>query len=49
MKRSPKAESPWSKHVPEGSFDTVVIGSGMGGMTAAALLAETGERVLVLE
>lgn len=32
-----------------GPWDTVVIGSGMGGMTAAALLAEVGERVLVLE
>ena len=33
----------------DGPWDTIVIGSGMGSMTAAALLAETGERVLVLE
>ncbi|MEM9073454.1 MAG: NAD(P)/FAD-dependent oxidoreductase [Myxococcota bacterium] len=44
-----KAQLPWSKHIPDGSFDTIVIGSGMGGMTAAALLADLGQRVLVLE
>ena len=33
----------------DGPWDTIVIGSGMGSMTAAALLAETDERVLVLE
>lgn len=32
-----------------GSFDTVVIGSGAGGLTTAALLALDGQRVLVLE
>lgn len=30
-------------------YDTIVIGSGMGGMTVAALLANDGHRVLVLE
>jgi len=30
-------------------IDTIVIGSGMSGMTCAALLARTGQRVLVLE
>jgi all-trans-retinol 13,14-reductase len=30
-------------------FDTIVIGSGAGGLTTAALLALTGQRVLVLE
>ena len=30
-------------------IDIIVIGSGMGGLTAAALLAKTGKQVLVLE
>lgn len=33
----------------EGPWDAIVIGSGMGGMTAAAMLAKMGQRVLVLE
>lgn len=44
-----KKERYWSTKAPEGPWDYVVIGSGMGGMTTAALLAKLGKRVLVLE
>ncbi|MDP7034128.1 MAG: NAD(P)/FAD-dependent oxidoreductase [Planctomycetota bacterium] len=40
----------WSKRGgPEGPWDTIVIGSGMGGMTTAGLLTRCGHKVLVLE
>lgn len=39
----------WSREIPDGDWDYVVIGSGMGGMTAAALLSKLGRRVLVIE
>ncbi len=39
----------WSRHIPEGAWDYIVIGSGMGGMTSAALLSKLGKRVLVIE
>jgi len=38
-----------SKRDTQTSFDAIVIGSGMGGMTTAALLARDGLRVLILE
>ncbi|MBL9038993.1 MAG: NAD(P)/FAD-dependent oxidoreductase, partial [Archangium sp.] len=46
---TPTRPRPWSRDVPPGPWDDIVIGSGMGGMTAAALLAKVGRRVLVLE
>ena len=39
----------WSRSSPAGPWDYIIIGSGMGGMTAAAFLSELGKRVLVLE
>ena len=32
------------KHKLEKKYDTIVIGSGIGGLTAAALLAKEGEK-----
>ena len=39
----------WNKKTPEQHWDAIVIGSGMGGMTTAAMLAHFGKKVLVLE
>ena len=35
--------------IPAGTWDAIVIGSGLGGLTTAALLARRHQRVLVLE
>jgi len=44
-------EKPWDKRGEghQGPWDTIVIGSGMGGLTSAAILAKSGDRVLVVE
>ncbi|MEC9466435.1 MAG: NAD(P)/FAD-dependent oxidoreductase [Myxococcota bacterium] len=39
----------WNKKGKPGPWDYIIIGSGMGGMTAAAMLTKLGKRVLVLE
>ena len=44
-----RKEKYWSKDIPDRSWDYIVIGSGMGGMTTAAMLARAGFEVLVLE
>lgn len=31
-----------------GEFDAIVIGSGMGGLSVASLLAQEGKRILLL-
>ncbi len=40
---------PLKKYEGPDEWDVIVIGSGMGGLTSASLLAKTGKRVLVLE
>lgn len=47
---APREEKYYSTKVPEDrEWDYIVVGSGMGGMTTASLLASIGKRVLVIE
>ena len=42
----------WTRYtddIQEEKFDVIIIGSGMSGLTTAALLAQHGQNVLVLE
>ena len=39
----------YSSDILDEKFDVIMIGSGMSGLTAAALLSKAGKRVLVLE
>ncbi len=50
--RTPEAarrRRPWGPTAPAGPWDILVIGAGVGGLSAAALLGQLGLRVLVLE
>ncbi|MEI8256108.1 MAG: NAD(P)/FAD-dependent oxidoreductase [Deltaproteobacteria bacterium] len=49
MTTPPRPERHFDTHAPDRVWDYVVIGSGMGGMASAALLARMGARCLVLE
>ena len=44
-----RSDRRFSTHSPDLEWDYIVIGSGMGGMTTAALLSQLGRRVLMLE
>ena len=44
-----RPDKPWSHDIPDGPWDYIVIGTGMGGMTAAGVLSKVGKRVLVIE
>jgi len=39
----------YSSSLADKSYDAIIIGSGMGGLTTAVFLAKTGKKVLVLE
>src|SRR5690606_27677812 len=47
-RRNPWPRPDFSQREPDG-YDIAVIGSGIGGLTTAALLADSGLKVLVVE
>ena len=49
IKREEVLNQPFSKEKIPDNLDAIVIGSGIGGLTVAAILSRTGKRVLVLE
>lgn len=46
---SPQPRSPGKPRPVAAEWDAVVIGSGVGGLTAAVAMAQAGERALVVE
>ncbi len=49
MNQIPTIQSYKKKYQTHDHYDTIIIGSGMGSLTAAAVLVKEGQRVLVLE
>ena len=44
-----KKWSGYRSEISQEKFDTIIIGSGISGLTTAVLLSQHGQRVLVLE
>ncbi len=44
-----KLYTSYKQTLPEGNWDAIIIGSGLGGLTVAACLAKQGKKCLVLE
>ncbi len=45
----PRLKNLYHSSLKDKKFDTIIIGSGLGGLTTAVLLAKAGKKVLVLE